>query len=165
MSLSRRQFITLGALCATSFIVQPLFACPSTKGIVEAAKTFVGSTKYKDDVSSDSAQLCFDIYRKAKVRLRSSVTNARDIRMLARHRPQRVQSLDLLKGSIMVWKETASDLPYFALYLGNRKILTSWQYTSSFIAQPRVTTISYNKASRWPDFVGYIPFYTIISGE
>jgi hypothetical protein len=165
MSISRRQFITLGTLFATTIVVQPVFACPDVDTIVEAAKILVGSTKYKNDVAADSVRLCFDIYRHAKVRFRYRMKSIHDIQMIVRHTTTKITSLEHHKGSMLIWRETSSAIPYVALYLGDGKVITSWYYQDGFISRPKVAITSLKKATNWPHFLGYIPIYTIAEGD
>jgi hypothetical protein len=141
--------------------VQPVFACPDIDEIVKTAKTFVGSTKYRED----SLKLCLDIYQNAKVPLRYDVTESNIVERLANLSIREVKSLETQAGSMMLWQEDESSTPYFALYLGKNKVLTSWHHKDGFTPYKKVTITSYKKASGWSYFKGFIPIFTIYADE
>ena len=160
MDISRRRFFTLGALFATAVVVQPVLACPNVEKIVKVAKTFVGSTDYKDD----SLQLCFDVYREANIRLRERYDTTRSYRLAARA-TREVKNLKTHLGAIMLWQRRSSAPIYAALYLGGDDVLTSWRHKDGFTPTPQVDITSHKSVIRLPYFRGYVPVFTIARGD
>lgn len=162
MDIARRRFLTFGVLCATAIIAKPVLACPNVEKIVTVAKTFVGSTDYKDD----SLQLCFDVYHKAKIRLREQYDTTRSHYQLTARATRKIKDLKTQHGAIMIWQRNSMSAPmYAALYLGGDEVLTSWRYKDGFTPTPQVDITSHNSVARLPYFRGYIPVFTIARGD
>lgn len=164
MDVSRRRFLIVGVMFATAVVTQPVLACPDIEKLVDVAKTFVGSTDYKDD----SLQLCFDIYRKAKIRLRAPYDTS-----LSRHRittlvTSKIRNLKTQHGALMLWQrqpEVYSAPLYAALYLGGDEVLTSWNYSQGFSPAEQVTIVSHKQITQIPYLLGYVPVFTIAAGD